>query len=154
MVDYGHNPEAIRSIGTMLEKWLISGSTLVLGVPGDRSDAMIGLSGLAAAQKFQKIIIREDEDLREREPGEVPDILMGIIRGANPDIDVKVITDPKLSLEKALSEMKENELVVYLYEDLEMVRDVLQGLGGKIIHDYSRFIPLREEGLREVQAWQ
>ncbi len=153
MVDYGHNPEAIRSIGSMLEKWLISGSTLVLGVPGDRSDAMIGLSGLAAAQKFQKIIIREDEDLRDREPGEVPDILMGIIRDANPDVDVKVITDPKFSLERAICEMKENELVVYLYEDLDMVRDVIQGLDGKIIHDYSRFIPIRDEGLREVQAW-
>ncbi len=154
LVDYGHNPEAIRSVGDMLENWLIAGSTLVLGVPGDRSDAMIGLSGLAAAEKFKKIIIREDEDLRDRKAGEVPEILMGIIRGAAPDIDVKVITDSRMALEKAISDMREDELVVYLYEDLEMVQEVIRSHDGKLIHDYTRFIPIRNDGLTEVQAWQ
>lgn len=153
LVDYGHNPEAIRSIGSMLKSWLISGSTVVLGVPGDRSDAMIGLSGLAAAEMFTKIIIREDEDLRGRESGDVPDILMGVIRNAKPDIDVKVIPDSEVSLEKAISEMEEDEVVVYFYEDMELVQETLRKHEAKVIHDYSRFIPIRDEGTQEVQAW-
>lgn len=153
LVDYGHNPEAIRSIGAMVSGWHLSGATAVLGVPGDRSDEMISLSGLAAAQMFQKIIIREDEDLRDREPGEVPDILMGTVRSANPDLNVKVITDNRLSLEKAIDEMNDNEIVVYFYEDIELAESIIREREGRIVHDYSQFIPMNENGLTEVQAW-
>ncbi|MES2527856.1 MAG: cyanophycin synthetase [Bdellovibrionota bacterium] len=153
LVDYGHNPEAIRSIGNMVAGWNISGSTLVLGVPGDRSDEMIGLSGLAAGEVFKKIIIREDDDLRDRKDGEVAEILMGYIRSGFPDIDVKVIQDSRASLEKAIDEMKDNEVVVYLYEDIELAREVIRERDGKVIHDYSRFIPISQDDQYEELAW-
>jgi cyanophycin synthetase len=154
LVDYGHNPEAIRSIGMMLENWFISGVTLVLGVPGDRSDAMIGLSGIAAAEKFKKIIIREDNELRGRQPGEVSGILAGVIRGSSPEAETKIIRDSRLALEEAIAEIKKDEVIVYLYEDLEMVKEVLQAHEAKVIHDYARLIPIRTEGVSEVQTWQ
>ncbi len=153
LVDYGHNPEAIRSIGRMISQWNISRSTLVLGVPGDRSDEMIGLSGLAAIQDFGKIIIREDEDLRGRKACEVAEILLGYVLGAKPDVDVKVITDTRLSLEKAIDEMRDNEVVVYLYEDIKTAEDIIRERNGKVIHDFSRFVPIKEDGAYEAGAW-
>ncbi len=153
LVDYGHNPEAIRSVGKMVAGWNISSSTLVLGVPGDRSEEMIGLSGLAAAEVFPKIIIREDEDLRERQVGEVPEILLRYIRKTNPDVDVKVISDCRLSLERAIDEMKENEVIVYLYEDIELPRKIIRERKGQVIHDFSRFIPIQQDEYYEEQAW-
>jgi cyanophycin synthetase len=154
LVDYGHNPDAIRSIGQMVSRWHLEEAIAVLGVPGDRSDEMIGLSGMAAAQVFRKIIIREDEDLRERSPGEVPAILMEAIHKSNPDIQARIIQHPRFSLEKAIDEMKENELVVYFYEDLNLVEEVIRERKGTMIHDYSRFIPMKESDSHEAISWQ
>ncbi|MFL5785110.1 MAG: cyanophycin synthetase [Bacteriovoracaceae bacterium] len=153
LVDYGHNPEAIRAVGDMVHAWHVPKKTLVLGVPGDRSDEMIGLSGIAAGEMFSKIIIREDEDLRNRRPGEVAELLLGRINNTNPGLDVKVVRDPKASLLRAIDEMEENEIVVYLYEDFAMTSSTIKDLGGKLVHDYSRFIPMKHEDHYGDQAW-
>ncbi len=152
LVDYGHNPEAIRSVGMMAAHWNLSGVTAVLGVPGDRSDDMIALSAQAAAENYSKIIIREDDDRRGREAGDVPGILETQIRKINPDAQVRVIHDNHDSLLRAIEEMNENELVVYFYEHIATAENIITSRGGTIIHDYSRFIPLQEDH-EEVPAW-
>lgn len=153
LVDYGHNPEAIRSVGAMINSWHMAEPTAVLGVPGDRSDEMISLSGVAAAEVFRRIIIREDEDRRGRRENEVPDLLLNAIRNTNPDLPVNIVTDSRLALERAIDAMEDNEIVVYFYEDISIAEEVIRERGGKIIHDYSRFIPMRAETYSEVQAW-
>lgn len=152
LVDYGHNPEAIRVIGDMVKNWHASSTTVVLGVPGDRSDEMIGQSGHAAARVFDKIILREDADLRERRPGEVAGILLKAVRSSRPDLPVKVVLDPGKSLDTAIEEMKENEIIVYFYEDLSLTESIIEKHGGKIVHDYTRFVPLSIEQ-EETQTW-
>jgi cyanophycin synthetase len=153
LVDYGHNPEAIRAVGVMVHGWHVPKKTLVLGVPGDRSDEMIGLSGIAAAEMFSKIIIREDEDLRNRGPGEVAELLLGRINNTNARANVKVVLDPKVALLRAIDEMEDNEIVVYLYEDFAMTSSTIKDLGGKLVHDFSRFIPMKPEDHYGDQAW-
>ena len=69
VVDYGHNPEAFRAIGKMVANWNAPKVTGVIAVPGDRSDDVLRLSALAAVEAFDKIIIREDLDLRGRPSG-------------------------------------------------------------------------------------
>jgi cyanophycin synthetase len=154
LIDYGHNPEAIRAIGHMLTEWQVSKTTLVLGVPGDRSDEMIRLSGIAAANFFDKIIIREDNDRRGRNPGEVADLLYRAIKETSPDADARIVLDPVHSLESAFDFIEKNELIVYLYEDISVPEKIIRERGGVPLHDFSRFIPIRETGIHEVQAWQ
>lgn len=153
LIDYGHNPEAIRSVGNMIRKWNHSRSTLVLGVPGDRSDDMICLSGTAAAECFSKIIIREDDDLRGRTSGEVAALLKGTVYSQNPQIPARIILDNRESLETAIFEMEENEIVVYLYEDIKLAESIIREREGKILHDFSRFIPI-ERNQNETVVWQ
>lgn len=153
LVDYGHNPDAISSVGSMVANWHVRETTAVLGVPGDRSDEMIALSGLAAAQIFKKVIVREDDDLRGRENGEVAEILAVTIKKTNPGADVRVILDTKESLIRSIEAMAENDLVVYFYEEIGPVEDLIESLGGKAVHDYSRLIPMKDDVWKEAGAW-
>jgi cyanophycin synthetase len=54
---------------------VIAAATGVFTVPGDRSSELIALAGRQAARWFDRLIIREDEDLRDRTPGEVANML-------------------------------------------------------------------------------
>lgn len=126
MMDFGHNPEALTSIGVMARQWNISSITGVLTAPGDRSDEMIRMSGLYASYAFDKIILREDNDLRGRKTGEITTLLKATITEQKPDLDCQIILDSRMALQKALYDLKENELVVCFYDELEELEDILK----------------------------
>jgi cyanophycin synthetase len=71
MVDYGHNTDAFDAICKMTSAWNDRQVTGIISVPGDRDDAIIDRAARAAAKGFDKVIIREDSDLRGRKPGDV-----------------------------------------------------------------------------------
>jgi cyanophycin synthetase len=126
LMDYGHNPDAITAIGSMAREWNINSVTGVITAPGDRSDDMIKMLGLYASYAFDKIIIREDEDLRGRAQGEVAKLLKDIITKERKTLHCQVILDSRVALQNAINEMQENELVVFFYDDLESVDDILK----------------------------
>jgi cyanophycin synthetase len=126
MVDYGHNPEAIKSICRMAARWRGRRVTGVVAVPGDRNDAIIEQSGRAAAAGFHRVIIKEDADLRGRAKGEVPALLLEAVKSEAPDCEVSVIPDEAEALRAAIREMDEDEVVVVFYEKLEKVTKVLK----------------------------
>jgi cyanophycin synthetase len=75
IVDYGHNAPAFRRISefvrTLKPRRLIG----VVGVPGDRRDDQIIDAGEVAGKGFDELYIREDRDLRGRQPGETSGLL-------------------------------------------------------------------------------
>jgi cyanophycin synthetase len=152
-VDYGHNPAAIEAIGEMTAAWNVSRITAILGVPGDRSDEMIRLSGEAAARVFDRIIIREDEDLRERGHGEVANLIHEGILRCNPGVDCSAVLDPTEALLKAIASMQENELVIYFYEDLSTTLGVLERYGARKVSDFADLLQGSHQGHEEVSAW-
>lgn len=126
LVDYGHNPDALISIGDMTKKWNVTKRTAVIAVPGDRSDEMISMSGIAAALMYDKVIVREDEDLRGRAEGEVADILCKSVAKEKNSVPCLKILSPLESLKTAIDEMSDGELVVYFYESFEEVEKILE----------------------------
>ena len=76
VVDYGHNPAALRAVCRMVAHWSRN-VTAVLTAPGDRSDSLVEESALSVrvavwpASSFAK-----DLDLRGRQPGEVAQLLL------------------------------------------------------------------------------
>ena len=75
LVDYAHNPAGYRAVGSFVKNW--DGPTLgVIGAPGDRRDQDILELGQIAADVFDQVVIKEDSDLRGREPGEVADLVV------------------------------------------------------------------------------
>ncbi|RYZ99131.1 MAG: hypothetical protein EOP11_19840, partial [Proteobacteria bacterium] len=137
MVDYGHNPEAMRAVAAMTARWAQLRVTGVIAVPGDRSDELVRECARAAAEGFDRLIVREDIDLRGRRAGEVAALICEEIKSgyAGPAVACEITLDPKLALEKALDEMEPGEIVVYFYEDLETVEAVMAARGGVPLDD-------------------
>lgn len=151
LLDYAHNPEAFINIGEMISKWDISRFTGVIAAPGDRSDELIRMLGIAAAHVFQKIIIREDEDLRGRRPGETSQILRSAVARENSNLLCTVIQNSEQAFISAINEMLPNEVVAYFYEDFKRIEKILLKYGAVktnptvIAHRKNHFHEYEEE---------
>ena len=75
MLDYGHNVAGYEQVIHFLEGQRAKRLVGVIGVPGDRRDDAIGRVGALCGSHFDRIIVKEDIDLRGRAPGEVANIL-------------------------------------------------------------------------------
>src|ERR1041385_8769615 len=128
MVDYGHNTEAFDAICRMTSRWNDRQVTGIITVPGDRDDSIIDRAARAAAKGFDRIIIREDHDLRGRKPGDVADILCRAIRETSPATECEVILDEIEALRQAVSRMVKNEVIVLFYEKLQPIQNALEEL--------------------------
>lgn len=76
LVDYGHNSGAFEAVGGTLARVKSCRLTGVIGVPGDRNDDVVKQAGRAAAQCFDRLIIKEDSDPRGRQRGEIAVLLL------------------------------------------------------------------------------
>lgn len=126
MVDYGHNPNAFEAICRMASKWENRRVTGVIGVPGDRDDSLIVHAGRVAARGFDRLIIREDHDLRGRDRGAVAQLLCDAALTEAPEKDCQVVLDVSEALHHAVKTMEHGEVVVVFYEKLEPLRQVLE----------------------------
>jgi len=131
MVDYGHNTEAFDAICRMTSQWNDRRVTGIISVPGDRDDSIIDRAARAAAKGFDRVIVREDRDLRGRKPGDVANILSRAIREASPATECEVILDEIEALRQAVSRMVKNEVIVLFYEKLQPIQKELQELAAQ-----------------------
>ncbi|UOF91806.1 cyanophycin synthetase [Fodinisporobacter ferrooxydans] len=126
LVDYGHNPDSFKAICKMAGQLQGRRITGVVGVPGDRSNAIVEASARVAAEGFHKLLIKEDIDTRGRERGEIASILFEVVQQFVPYRECKVIYNECEALDTAIREMIPGELVVIFYEKLQPVKQVLE----------------------------
>ena len=131
MVDYGHNTEAFNAICRMTSNWQDRRVTGIIGVPGDRDDTLIDQAARVAAKGFDKVIVREDQDLRGRKPRDVADILCRAIHETSPAMECEVVLDEVEALRRAASQMVKGEVIVLFYEKLQSVQKALQELAAQ-----------------------
>jgi cyanophycin synthetase len=131
MVDYGHNTGAFDAICRMTSAWNDRQVTGIISVPGDRDDSIIDRAARAAAKGFDRVIVREDRDLRGRKPGDVANILFRAIREESPATECEVILDETEALRRAVSRMVKNEVIVVFYEKLQPIQTALQELAAQ-----------------------
>jgi cyanophycin synthetase len=112
LLDYGHNPHALQAVSRMASLQGYRRITGIVGLPGDRADWLLAES----VQSFDRLIIREDKDLRGRKPGETADLLYGAARAASTGAEISLVPDEAEALSKAVSEMQDGELIVLFYE--------------------------------------
>ncbi|HEY0098723.1 MAG TPA: cyanophycin synthetase [Pyrinomonadaceae bacterium] len=139
MVDYGHNSDAFEAVCRMAALWSGRHVTAILGVPGDRDDALIETAGRVAARGFHRIIIKEDKDLRGRRKGEVAGVLCRAVNEASPDRECRVVLDEIAAFSRELNEMKEGDVLVIFYDRLEPVLEVLEQHGAVPVTSIGEF---------------
>ncbi|HEX8267386.1 MAG TPA: cyanophycin synthetase [Pyrinomonadaceae bacterium] len=127
LIDYAHNPEAVKAVCRMAAKWH-DGERRVTGIvtaPGNRDDELIAELGRVAARGFHRVIVREDADLRGRRTGEVAEILYNAVKAEAPEIDCRIVLDESDALKRQISVMREGDIIVCFYENFEAMREIL-----------------------------
>lgn len=137
LLDYGHNPAAIDVVGRMVESWGTGEKTCVLGLPGDRTDELLADSARAAAAVFDRIILREDDDLRGRKDGELATMLHNLLKLEDPDVLCSIVTDEIEALGIAIEDVREGDVVVAFCERLEKSREYLKANGAKPVSNVT-----------------
>jgi cyanophycin synthetase len=105
ILDYGHNPAAVRAMAALVQRLDVKGKRVcVLSAPGDRRDDDIKEIARAAAPAFDRFILREDDGLRGRSPGQITGILADELRAQGISADrITTILDEQKSIDAALA---------------------------------------------------
>ncbi len=125
LLDYAHNPAGYEAVGAFVRNW--SGQRLgVVGGPGDRRDEDLILLGQIAAQVFDRIIVKEDDDNRGRDRGTVADLIVKGILQEKPETHYETILNETEALETALEQIERDGLVVIFPESVSRSIDLIQ----------------------------
>jgi cyanophycin synthetase len=113
VVDYCHNTDGLRWIADFVQRTPAPRSVGVIAIAGDRRDEDIREFGELAGQTFDHIVIREDDDLRGREPGEVAALLQEAVSAAGvPAERTTVVMDEVEATHAAIDLADPGDLVV------------------------------------------
>lgn len=125
LVDYAHNPAGYEAVGSFVRNW--QGDRIgVVGGPGDRRDQDFIELGKLAAQIFNRIIVKEDEDLRGRPSGEAAELICQGILQAKPDSEYEVILNEKEAINAGLDRAATGGLVVIFPERVSSAISLIQ----------------------------
>ncbi|MDR2736594.1 MAG: cyanophycin synthetase [Gracilibacteraceae bacterium] len=140
ILDYAHNPAALRAVAEALRvrpgggrrQGQTDGTGKIIGcigMPGNRRDEDILDFGRIAGEIFDSVYIKEDEDRRGRESGEVSDLMKRGVSGTGNN-RIQIVASETEALRSALLEARasggENSTVLVCYEHLERVRECLR----------------------------
>jgi cyanophycin synthetase len=117
LVDYAHNPASYEALGSFVRNWP-GERTGIVGGPGDRRDEDFIALGRLAATIFDRIIIKEDDDLRGRTSGEAAELITKGILQEKPDSQYEIILKETDAINSGLDRATAGGLVVILPESV------------------------------------
>jgi len=114
ILDYAHNPHAIENVCRLVADMDVQGRRIgVISAPGDRRDEDIREIAAKAAGTFDHYICRRDDQLRGRDPDEVPRMLNEALIEHGVDADhIEVIPEEEQATDSALRLGEPGDLVV------------------------------------------
>lgn len=117
LVDYAHNPHSYEALSGFVRNW--PGERIgVVGGPGDRRDEDFISLGKLAAQMFDRIIVKEDNDTRGRPRGDAAALIIKGIQETKADARYESIIDETTAINTALDTASNHSLVVILPESV------------------------------------
>lgn len=120
ILDYAHNPAAIKTITDLAMRLEVRGKRrIVLAMPGDRRDEDIQEAAEIAAKGFDHFICKADDDRRGRAVDEVPKLLQKhLISTGVPESSIEIIPSEKDAIEHALGASNEGDLLIVLGDNI------------------------------------
>lgn len=129
VLDYAHNPEALRALGRAISAIKPSGarSIAMVSIPGDRRDSEIREMGEISAEFFDRIVFRETPDNRGRPRGEVMRLLSegALAAGCDPQ-RLYPVYEEMLAAETSLRLARPGDIVVLTPTRVEAVWNLIQ----------------------------
>lgn len=126
VIDYGHNEAGYLSTLTAVKKMKHRNIVAIVGMPGDRKDRDIINIGEIVAGVCDRVIVKEDADLRGRASGEVASLLKNaaIKAGLSPDRIDTVLPEAE-AVRKGLQTASNGDVVVIFYEKLTPIVNLI-----------------------------
>ncbi|AFY69199.1 cyanophycin synthetase [Thalassoporum mexicanum PCC 7367] len=125
LLDYAHNPAGYKAIADFINTW--NGDRIgVIGAPGDRRDEDFVELGKLSAEMFDRILIKEDNDRRGRNEGEVAALFEQGIKETNPKFTYEVTLDEVEALNSALDRAADGSLIVIFPEKVERAIEIIE----------------------------
>ncbi|MEM9533325.1 MAG: cyanophycin synthetase [Pseudomonadota bacterium] len=120
ILDYAHNPAAIRTMCQTTDRIEVSGRRIcVLAAPGDRRDEDVLAIGEEAAGHFDHYIVKADDNLRGRAEGEVPEMLARALTENGVDAaTIEQIPDETMAVEAGLTRAAQGDLLVVFGDNI------------------------------------
>ena len=126
LIDYGHNASAVEGLMEFALSLPAQRRTGVITAPGDRRDEDIRMVGKLCA-KLDAAIVKEDPDLRGRDPGEIAHLIReGLLQGGMSEDRIDMTYTEPVAVDRALRSMGDGGLVVILVEDVPAVLEQVQ----------------------------
>jgi cyanophycin synthetase len=122
MVDYCHNAHGMQQLGPFVQALKKTRVIGVINSPGDRRDEDIRAFATAAAPFFDLFLLRDDEDLRKRPPGEVVGLLKSTLEAAGVAPDrIEIAKNEAEAVRRALALAQRDDLILILAEKIAKV---------------------------------
>jgi cyanophycin synthetase len=126
LVDYAHNPAAVAGLMDLVSSLDASRRVGVITAPGDRRDEDIRELGRLAAG-LDHVIVKEDDDRRGREAGEIAALVReGLVGGGLSPDAIEVVADELQAVDRAIALLEDHDIGVILADDVPGVLNHLQ----------------------------
>ncbi len=134
MIDYAHNPNAMRALATFIKVSKKGRAIAVFGLPGDRRDQDLQATVRAAATGFDVFFIREDRNLRGRQRGEVPALLRKtLLDGGLSEDEVIAMPNQREAVEAAFKMAQRDDIIIYIADKVDDAAVIVEELRAKYI---------------------
>lgn len=122
IVDYGHNPAAMTMMTDLVKNLRHKRAIGAVNCAGDRRDQDVMEIGRIAGSVFDTLIVKEDEHLRGRAPGEIAALIRkgAELAGMSPDRIFERLKE-KDAVDYALGLAQPGDLVVLFADDITHV---------------------------------
>ncbi|WP_425486279.1 cyanophycin synthetase [Deinobacterium chartae] len=124
LLDYAHNPSGLEHLSDLVRRIRPPRGRVigVVGVAGDRRDKDILQMGALAAQAFDELILREDDERRGRPPGEGARLLAEGARSAGfPEEHMHTVLEESRAVDTAMRLARPGDLVVVMVTEVEAI---------------------------------
>ena len=129
MIDYAHNPHGLAAVSELADGLRRNRLVCVLGLPGDRRNEDIRAAAEVVGRHFDRVVVRDDFDLRGRKPGEVAGIIReGLIAGGMKESQIVERPDEAEAIALAVTEAQPGDLVVYIADKPEIAARYVEEL--------------------------
>ncbi|MBD1940490.1 cyanophycin synthetase [Microcoleus sp. FACHB-68] len=149
LVDYAHNAASYEALGGFVRNW--PGERIgVVGGPGDRRDEDFVALGKLAAEIFDRIVVKEDDDTRGRPRGDASRLICEGIVKAKPDCRYESILDETEAIQTALDRATNGSLVVILPESVSRAIRLIEArrpISGNGVSPAASGVPGDADGL-------
>lgn len=129
IIDYAHNAHGLRAVSELVQGLRRGRLIAVLGLPGDRRDEDISEAARVVGSVFDRVVIRDDLDLRGRKPGDVAAIIRaGLVAGGLAESAIVEVRDEAEAVARAVHEALPGDLILYIADKPEIAARIVEEL--------------------------